>query len=238
MNSINFAKLNYCQSPGICYPKAAMKLPTLFAIALSAPAFAGTSAKEVIAPAAVPAEPSLWSWFAGASVGYLVDFEEPMYHLHAGVDTPWTVGGFNVALFGEVGYTEKEESETFSYFDSNLTAPALINETLNFDIEIIPVTFNIKLERPIADNLSFYVGAGVGAAFIDMDVSSSLGGSASDDDTVFVAQIFTGVAYNVSDSFEIYGGARWIYLDDAEFDGIDVDLGDDFLIEAGLRLNF
>lgn len=195
---------------------------------------------EVIAPvpAPVPAEPSLWSWFAGASAGYLLDFEEPMYHLHAGVDTPWTIGGFNVALFGEIGYTEKDDSESIRYFDPNFTAPVLITETFDLDIEIIPLTFNIKLERPIANNLNFYVGAGVGAAFIDMDVSSSLGGSASEDDTVFAAQIFAGLAYNVSASFEIYGGARWIYLDDAEFGGIDVDLGDDFLVEGGLRFNF
>lgn len=217
-----------------------MKLSILFAIALSAPAFAGISSKHAIvpAPAPVPAEPSLWSWFAGASAGYLLDFEEPMYHLHLGVDTPWTVGGFNVALFAEVGYTEKDESERFSYQDPFSTAPLVITETLDFDIEIIPLTFNIKLERPLTNNLNFYVGAGVGAAFIDMGISSSLGGSASDDDTVFAAQIFAGLSYNVSASFEICGGARWIYLEDADYDGIGVDLGDDFLIEAGLRFNF
>ena len=52
-----------------------MKTFLLLPLLLAAPAFAGTSAKQVVAPAP---DPCLTTWFAGASVGYLTEFEEPM----------------------------------------------------------------------------------------------------------------------------------------------------------------
>jgi hypothetical protein len=46
----------------------------------------------------------------------------------------------------------------------------------------------------------------------------------------------------VTDSFEIYGGARWIYLDDSNVAGVPAagvaGFEDDFLGEVGLRFNF
>ena len=62
---------------------------------MALPVFAGTSAKQVIAP---PANPCLMSWFAGASVGYLTELEEPMYNVHVGVtNSCWMIGGQNYA---------------------------------------------------------------------------------------------------------------------------------------------
>ena len=61
-------------------------------------AMAGTTSKEVIPPPPPAPEPSLWQWFAGGSVGYLFDYEEEMYHLHVGVDTPWNWGGLAFRL--------------------------------------------------------------------------------------------------------------------------------------------
>ena len=201
------------------------------------PVFAGTPSKAVIPPPPPPAEPSLWNWFIGASAGYLVDFEEPMYHVHVGVDTPWNVGGFDVALFAELGYTEKSENFSFLVQDPQMSAPVFITQQGKASVDIIPLTFNVKLERPIAQNLNFYVGAGLGVAFVDLKVSSP-SGSVSDDDTVFAAQAFAGLVYNVSPAFEVYGGARWIYLDDGDLFGSSADFGDDVLLELGLRYNF
>ena len=160
-----------------------------------------------------------------------------MYHLHVGVDTPWNVGGFDVALFAEIGYTDKSESFSILVQDPNSTAPLLIAQQIKASLDIIPLTFNVKFERPIAQNLNFYMGAGAGIAFVDFKLSGA-GGSISDDDTVFAAQAFAGLVYNISPTFEVYGGARWIYLDDGDFFGVDVDFGDDVLLEAGLRYNF
>lgn len=230
-------------------------------IMMSASAFAGTpvvSSKEVVPP---PADPCLFTWFAGGSVGYLTELEEPMYHLHVGTDTCWSVGGWNIALFGEIGYTEKEEN----YSNRNTgTPPVALNNgasvdldelgnylnyaalftqsgTASYDLRIIPITANIKFEREVATNLGVYVGAGLGMANVDLDVSVG-NNSFSDDDWVFVAQAFAGLVYNVTEAVEVYGGARYIYYSDADLSdkgvGGTLELGDDFLLELGARYNF
>jgi opacity protein-like surface antigen len=244
---------------------------------LALPAFAGTS-KHVIAP--VQSEPSLWSWFTGVSGGYLTEFEEPMYHAHLGTDTPWNVAGWDVALFGEVGYTEKEESfagrqgnggivaagisedddygycskdsygcdDDYEFFESSSFTVDELEEALStapfssrYKLRIIPVTANVKFERALSGNLNAYFGAGLGMANVDLSVRSG-GASLSDDDWVFCAQVFAGLVYNISPAFEIYGGGRWIYFDDAEFGSngasATLELDDDFLIELGGRFNF
>jgi hypothetical protein len=40
----------------------------------------------------------------------------------------------------------------------------------------------------------------------------------------------------VSESFAIFGGGRWIYFDDPDFR--DAELGDDWMLEGGVRFFF
>ena len=196
----------------------------LLSLALALPAFAGTSAKQEIAPAPAP-EPSIWQWFAGASAGYLVDNDEAFYTAHVGVDTPWTVGGATVSLFLEGLYTKPEE--TFS---------GLRQTDLDIETQIIPVTLNVKFEKAIVGNLSGYIGAGAGVAFVDTDVHDDIFGDSSINDEVFAGQIFAGVVYNITPSFEVFGGARWIHLEDS--DALSAVENEDFGFEGGLRYNF
>ena len=251
-----------------------MKKLLLLPFVVALPVYAGTSAKEVVAPAAAP-EPCLYTWFAGGSVGYLTEFEEAMYNVHVGTDTCWKVGGWNVALFGEVGYTEKDDSNSGRYVpptnESEFTiAPPGVDESYykmdnfdgslgdledylsdlagnsvsntGYDLNIIPITFNVKLERPLTGNLNAYFGAGLGVARVDLDVDGGDFGDFSDDDWVFTGQVFAGLNYNFNPNFEVYGGARWMYFDDAELSdsGVsgDLELDDDFLFEIGARFNF
>ena len=58
-----------------------MKITLIIPLVLALPVFAGTTAKQTIAP---PPPPCLVTWFAGASVGYLTELEQPMYNLHVG----------------------------------------------------------------------------------------------------------------------------------------------------------
>ena len=46
-----------------------------------------------------------------------------------------------------------------------------------------------------------------------------------------------GILYNVNETWEIYGGARWIYMDDSTLFGMDIDNQDDFMVEIGTRIN-
>ena len=226
---------------------------------MSASAFAGTpvvSSKEVVPP---PADPCLFTWFAGGSVGYLTEFEEPMYHLHVGTDTCWSLGGWNIAFFGEIGYTDKDESyrpretsfpplevdngDSLDLDELGTFLGSLANQygPTSYDLRIIPITANIKFEREIATNLGVYVGAGIGAANVDLEVKVRPN-TYSDDDWVFVAQAFAGLVYNVTPAFEVYGGARYIYFGDADLSdggyGGTLELDDDVLLELGARYNF
>lgn len=240
-----------------------MKKILFLSLALAIPAFGGTTSKEVIAPAPAP-EPCLFTWFVGGSVGYLTELEEPMYNLHVGTDTCWNIGGWNVAMFAEIGYTEKDEdwghtrrdqyerggapkigssdSFTLDELEDALSSSYLRRGgSTSYDLKIMPITFNFKLERPLTGNLNAYFGGGLGMARVDLDIDYGYG-DFSDDDWVFTGQVFAGLNYNVTSNFEVYGGVRWIYYDDADLsdhgDSGTLEMDDDWLLELGMRYNF
>jgi opacity protein-like surface antigen len=165
-----------------------------------------------------------WSWFVGGTGGYLLESDEDMYTLQLGAKSPWSVSGWSVALFAEAGWTENHDSITTLAGDED------------GDLDIVPLTFNVKLEKALSGGLAIYAGGGLGASYVDAEINNLAGDNESVDDWVFTAQIFAGVAYHVSDSFEIFGGTRWIYFDDPGFNG--TDLGDDWLLEGGVRFHF
>ncbi len=232
---------------------------------MSLPLLAGTSAKETVAPAAA-SEPCVFTWFAGGSVGYLTELEEPMYNLHLGTDTCWNLGGWAVAFFAEIGYAEKSED----WNGRDRTAPGVLNYIdddymkddideldgslddlesalssiagsspwdTGYDLDVMPITLNVKLERSLTGNLNAYFGGGLGMARVGLDVDYGFD-DFSDDDWVFTGQVFAGLNYNFNPNFEVYGGARWIYFDDADLGGATLELDDDFLLEIGARFNF
>ncbi len=215
-----------------------MKTFLLLPLLLAAPAFAGTSAKQVVAPAP---DPCLTTWFAGASVGYLTELETAMYNAHFGVtNSCWKVGPGTISLYAEVGYATQDWSRSFNDDDDRL------KDTL--DLDIVPITANIKFDFPIANNLNFYIGGGLGVAWMDIDADIETEQfNGSDSDWVFTAQIFAGLSYSVTTNCEIYGGARWIYYADPTFFGSSWDLselpetgdiGSDWLFELGVRVKF
>jgi opacity protein-like surface antigen len=62
----------------------------------------------------------------------------------------------------------------------------------------------------------------------------------SSDDIEFYAQISFGLAYHVTDNWDLYGGMRWTRLSDMDFGtSIPIELVDDqFAWEIGARYNF
>lgn len=165
-------------------------------------------------------------------MGYLIDTEEPMYHLHIGVDSPYNLGGWDVAFFLEVGYFDTDASFLVQARD---TATAALFGTATLDYEAIPFTANVKLERSIGNRLNAYVGAGVGFALVDATLTMPFGLAGFDDsDTVFACQVFAGLQYDVSEAFELYTGVRWMYFGSTD----NVGSFDDVLVELGGRINF
>jgi opacity protein-like surface antigen len=180
-------------------------------LGLGASAFAGeTTTTTSYTPAPAPS-PSLWTWFIGGSAGYLIDNEEAYYTLHVGAKIAES-GPITHSLFVEGAYTE---------FDNLITT------------EIIPVTLNYKLDYAITDRFSFYGGVGVGAAFVDSEILGF-----SDDSVELAAQAFIGIGYDVTPNFQLYTGARYIWVDDSELFTVPVDIGDDVGVELGARFKF
>lgn len=210
----------------------------LGAIALLTSAQAGdtyveSSSKGVMMPPPPPA--CGWNWFAGGSVGTLLDFEEEMYTLHFGSEYGCQGGLDTHALFLEVGYTEGD-------FGFNPQTVGTAIPFADIDGDIIPVTLNYKYERNLGGAFNIYAGAGAGVAFVDVDASFG-GPSTSFDDTVFYGHVFAGVTYNFNPSFELYAGARYIFMDDPDLTGSGIldeafSLDGDVLIELGARYNF
>lgn len=227
---------------------------------LIATAFGGTSAKSaksakgaiVPPPVATPSP-----WFAGATAGYLLENECEYVSGHVGKDLKRKLWGWDTAAYLEVAYFGCDMStgggEKFckdekycdkKYYGGNGDDYYGTTSPIKYDLDVIPVTLNYKLERRITNTLSAYMGIGAGVAFMDLEANPG----DSDDDIVFFAQAFAGLLYNVTEQFEIFTGARVIYFDDPSFNlgGVDTSLDDagfesdnvDGLFEVGARYNF
>jgi len=208
-------------------------LTLITGLALATAVQAGTSysakGKEVIPP---PPAPCLWTWFAGGSVGHVTgDWDEEIYTLHLGTEYKCPTSNSSHAFFLEVGYTEKEES--YGYGSDSITAP--VSDSLDVEMEIIPITLNYKYESSLSEKLNWYIGAGAGVALVDAKVDVPFGGSESIDDTTFYAHVFVGLTYNVSESFELFAGAKYIFMDDPDFFTGSL-LEDDFTLDEGIQI--
>jgi len=215
--------------------------------AMSAAAIAGSTAAPMIAPAA----PTLGGWFVGATYGQLetgadigtfqdynqapasgsysvddIDFD--LYTLQIGRDLDMPVLGFDMAAYLEIGMATGDGTVRYdgsgSYSD--------------LELQLIPITINVKLERAVFGAVSAYLTSGVGYVFSEAEYSD---GDNSTTDGGFYAQASAGLTYHVNEKFEVFGGARWMYLDDVEFGGdedFSVNLDDNFAWEVGARYNF
>ena len=223
-----------------------MKLLTLIsATAASATAFAGEPAPV---PAPAPA-PALGGWFMGATYGQFdsdslvqgyrnipdlesfQDFEFDMYTLHVGRDLDMQFLGCDLAAYLEIAYLDGDAG--WSAFDSQMFL-----QFLNYDLDIIPITLNLKAERTLFAGIKGYATAGIGYAFVDTRTSFP-DGDGSESDGGFYAQASLGLAYDINDNWEIYGGARWLYFEEVGIIGSDdLDLDDGIAYEIGLRYHF
>lgn len=159
------------------------------------------------------------------------DFEFEMYTLHVGRDLGTQFLGCDLAAYLEVGYLDGDASMSYYDFDSFGT----YSGTAGVDIDIIPITLNLLIERTLFAGIKGYISGGIGYAFTD---SKFLG--KSDNDGGFFAQASMGLAYDVNDNWEIYGGARYLFLGDLDLGGNlnGAELDDSVGYEIGLRYSF
>jgi opacity protein-like surface antigen len=220
-----------------------MKLLTLITAvgSVTATAFAGEPAPVQTAPAPAP---TLGGWFAGVGFGQfesdsnvdsiayndygvdepkIGDFEFDMYTLHVGRDLGTQVLGCDLSAYLEVGYLSG---------DANLKDDGDL--VTGIDLDIIPITFNLMAQRELFAGIKGYISAGIGYAFTSADVSAL----SDEDDGGFYAQASIGLAYDVTEQWQMYGGARWLYLSDLDFGYNGAELDDAVGYEIGLRYSF
>lgn len=160
------------------------------------------------------------------------DFDFEMYTLHVGRDLGAQVLGCDLAAYLEVGYLDGDA--TLGLYESSLTGPVL-DGTTGVDIDIIPITLNLKAERILIGSIKGYISGGLGYAFTNTKFFGN-----DDNDGGFFAQASMGLAYDVNDNWEIYGGARYLWLDQLDlgdtFNGAELDNSVGY--EVGLRYSF
>lgn len=115
--------------------------------------FASSAIVAAGPPEFAPASGLLENFFIGGSVGYLLESGDEMWHLQLGIDLQPKLAGMDQAVFLEVGYSKLEFRDV--------------------EQEIIPVTLNYKLERPLFGAIRLYGGAGDGVAFSGKSVDAS-----------------------------------------------------------------
>ena len=199
-------------------------------------------------PQTTYSEPSMWNWFIGGSGGVQGDDAEEFWSGHVGAE--WKNDCNSHAIYLEVAFTDFSNNVTNDgppFVVSDPGGPpvgVLTGDRMVVDVDVMPVTLNYKYEYSFTPSFGWYIGAGAGIAFVDSELHLfSSGGDklADDDDEVFYAQIFTGVTWNVTENFEVFGGARYYFMDDVDFNVSDFeqsDSQDDWIVEAGLRFNF
>ena len=213
-------------------------LPILTALALTTESQAGSDYSAKHMPEAAP--PCLWSWFAGGSGGYLSgDWNDDIYTLQVGTERICPNSNASHSIYLEVSHTEKIDSyQSGLTFITSLIAPSFAH--IDYEIQVIPITMNYKYEQTLAGNLNWHIGAGAGIAMIES--SANLSGFRAKE-SVFYAHAFAGLTYNVNESFEIFSGVKYIFMDDTnDFSNSpyeeEATLDKNLHIELGARFNF
>lgn len=197
-----------------------MKQPTFLpSLALSAIALTGLSSAAEIRQTSFSTAGEA-HWFAGASAAYLFDAGEPMFSLSLGRRLDWSPSGWEVDLYLEGGRIE----------DDNQFGIALDSPLLESDVQIVPITGNLRFGKRFTPNFGAYCGLGAGAAFTEIITDHA----DRDQDVVFTGQLFAGLNWYLGQTSELFVGGRWIYFSDAE----KHEMKSDGAVELGYRWHF
>jgi len=155
--------------------------------------------------------------YVGVGVGYLLDSEEAMITIRAGMELPSRSpidlpNRFSHNLEVEVGHVDLGDSSA--------------------DYDVTTAFFNYRGEMTGLGWVPYF-GAGLGFANADVSV-----GFLSDDDTVFAAQAFAGMKYNFTPAAAVTLGARYIWMDDVKIFGFTGDSVDDVALEVNFSFRF
>ncbi len=143
-----------------------------------------------------------------------------LYTLHVGRSLNQQVLGCDLAAYFEIGMLNGD------------SGPSV---TPNIDVDVVPLTLNLLAEKELFAGIKGYATGGVGYAFTTVsDIAPGTNSGAGG----FYAQASLGLSYDVNEDWEIYGGARYLFLGDVDFGVPGSKLDDNVGYEVGLRYNF
>jgi opacity protein-like surface antigen len=187
--------------------------------------FAGTPSPSAPAPD-VPSSDA--GWYFGLNGGALWLDDASIGRANVEFDTGW-------GAHGVVGY------HYGNGLSAGLSAGYLGGEFdsagVSGDLHMVPITVNGAFTVRLIENLHFYIGAGLGVAWSELDLDPAGGGrlNASTDDWSFVWQARAGFSYDISDALSIHIGYRFVDVLDG-VGGFDDARG--HMAEAGLKFRF
>jgi len=159
--------------------------------------------------------------YVGVGVGYLLDSEEALITIRAGMELPSRSpidlpNRFSHNLEFEFGHVDLGDSSV----DYDLTA----------------AFFNYRGEMTGLGWVPYF-GAGLGFATADISFWDNFT-HYSDDDTVFAAQVFGGMKYAFTPAASVTLGARYLWIDDVKVLGFASSSQDDVALEASFSFRF
>lgn len=189
--------------------------------------FTKTPMKKLVSLAfiAISLAVSARALIVGAEIGYLLDNQDAYYSGRIGWDFK-SGPELSHQLELEVGYTQ--HSETASLLGSPVTAKS----------KITPFMVNYRAETTRASKLGYYFGAGLGLARTSFSMPGSGLPSVSDSASGFAAQAFTGVSYQPSAATTLHLGVKYLWVDDVDLFGSNVEVGDDVVLTVGVSFKF
>ena len=170
------------------------------------------------------------SAFGGAAFPDDNDFSGPVGRTEFDSDTGYTIGGavgyrLPMRVFG---FIQPRVEVEVSYLDSDIDGSNLVfadSSRAEGDLQAVFAYFNSYAEFRFSDSQRFvpYIGGGVGAAFLDVDIDR-VGGSlqnsrlAETDDTDFAGHVAVGLTYELGGRAELYTEGRYFRVSNVDLD--------------------
>ncbi len=167
---------------------------------------------------------------AGLEAGYLTDNKDAYWAGRIGWEFK-TTSAFSHQVEIELGYTQHTESEV-------APAPLSAGILLTQKSKLTPITINYRAETTPADKLGYYFGAGIGQSRVSARFLGSGVPIVSDSGNALVFQAFTGLSYKATPAVTLHAGVKYLRIDDVDLFGITAEVGDDFVLTAGVSFKF
>lgn len=119
-----------------------------------------------------------------------------------------------------------------------------LSDSLDGDITMVSLMVNVYYDQPVNEWMDIYIGAGIGPAWVEGDLSGSVtvGGTTAtfeeDDDVIFAYQAMAGAAFHLNEHCALTAGYRLWSGTDPEFDTGKYDTPIVHTAEVGLRFSF